>query len=139
MLAFANPLPLEFDGAFVEESPLSWICRNNSKPGRETTDAWVVHASPSWSQEQIDRSPDSVLAPLLAAFWQATGASKVEPLFSAAHRWRYSIPVEPLAKQSIEDRAKKAVACGDWCGGPRVEGAYLSGLAAAEELLSWND
>ena len=139
MLAFAKPLPLEFDGAFVEDSPLSWICHNNSKPGREATDSWVVHASPNWSQEQIDRPPDSVLAPLLEAFWQATGASQVEPLFAAAHRWRYSIPVEPLEHPCLQDPAKNAIACGDWCGGPRVEGAYLSGLAAADRLLAWKD
>ena len=137
MLAFDKPLPLEFDGAFVENSPLSWICRNSSKPGRETTDCWVVHASPGWSQDQIDRSPELVLTPLLEAFWQATGVSKVAPLFCAAHRWRYSIPVEPLESHCVEDPAKKAIACGDWCGGPRVEGAYLSGLAAAERLLGW--
>jgi renalase len=27
-------------------------------------------------------------------------------------------------------------ACGDWCGGPRVEGALVSGLALAEQILS---
>ncbi len=35
MLAFEESLGLGFDGAFVHESPLSWIARNNSKPGRD--------------------------------------------------------------------------------------------------------
>jgi tRNA(Arg) A34 adenosine deaminase TadA len=28
-------LAIDFDGAFVQNSPLSWIARDSSKPGRE--------------------------------------------------------------------------------------------------------
>ena len=34
MVAFEERLPLEVDGAFVRRSPLSWIARDSSKPGR---------------------------------------------------------------------------------------------------------
>ncbi len=35
MLAFEESLHLDFDGAFVHQSPLSWIARNSSKAGRD--------------------------------------------------------------------------------------------------------
>ena len=37
MLAFDHSLDLPFDGAFVHDSPLSWVARNDSKPQRGTT------------------------------------------------------------------------------------------------------
>ena len=137
MLAFERRLPLVFDGAFVEASPLSWISRNNSKANRESTEAWVLHASADWSEKHIDLSPEDVALKLIKAFWDATGVKPTEPKFLAAHRWRYAIPVEPSESRCLEARDKKAIACGDWCTGPRVEGAFLSGLAAAERLSSW--
>ena len=42
---------------------------------------------------------------------------------------------EPLTEACLFDRGRPVVVCGDWCGGPRVEGAYLSGAAAAGRIL----
>jgi len=36
MLRFEKPLELPFDGAFVNQDPLRWIARDNSKPGRSS-------------------------------------------------------------------------------------------------------
>jgi len=55
-----------------------------------------------------------------------------------AHRWRYALPEEPLSERCVVDGDRKLGVCGDWCGGPRVEGAFLSGLALAESLLAAN-
>lgn len=37
MLAFKNRQNVGFDGAFVNGSPMSWLARNSSKPGRSGT------------------------------------------------------------------------------------------------------
>ena len=58
-----------------------------------------------------------------------------KPDFAAAHFWRYAIPPEPLGTRCLFDPELAIAACGDWCGGPRVEGAYLSGVAAAGRMM----
>ena len=52
-----------------------------------------------------------------------------------AHRWRFALPIDPLENACLFDAGLRLAACGDWCGGPRVEGAFLSGSAAAGRLL----
>jgi predicted NAD/FAD-dependent oxidoreductase len=56
-------------------------------------------------------------------------------LHSTAHLWRFALPAEPLANTCLFDRELQIGACGDWCAGPRVEGAFLSGMAAARRVL----
>ena len=137
MLAFEASLGLPFAGAFVHESPLSWIARNDSKPERESAgEAWVLHASPEWSDRYIDAEADTVLPKLISAFWQATGAQRRATSYAAGHKWRYSIPPEPLDSPCLFDSQLKIGACGDWCGGPRVEGAFVSGMTLAEHVLA---
>jgi predicted NAD/FAD-dependent oxidoreductase len=136
MVAFDSPLSVEFDAAFVRQSVLSWVARNNSKPGRNAGhEAWVLHASPTWTQQHIDSDPVDILPVLLGAFWEATGLDAPSPQWATAHRWRYALPDEPLVDRCLFDVALGIGASGDWCAGPRVEGAYLSGLALAERFL----
>ena len=138
MAAFEDPLDLPFDAAFVREGPLAWVARNSSKPSRGGGgDAWVLHANPQWSRSHIDDHPGAVETSLMNAFADAVGGSPPWPVHLAAHRWRFALPEEPLATASVADPDRAIVACGDWCGGPRVEGAVLSGLAAADDVSSW--
>jgi predicted NAD/FAD-dependent oxidoreductase len=140
MLAFDRSLPLSFDGAFVGGSPLSRISRNNSKPARNREpETWVLHATPEWTRACIDATPDSVLPALIDAFWEATGLEIVKPTFAAPHRWRYAISPEPLEQQFLFDPIQQVGSCGDWCGGPRVEGAFLSGAALADQIAKTYD
>jgi predicted NAD/FAD-dependent oxidoreductase len=136
LAAFTKPLDLAFDGAFVHESPIAWASRNSSKPQRSASvDTWVLHASPDWSIEHLEATQDEVAAKLLLGFWHATGLTSVKPTYLAAHRWRYAQPLEPLPDKCLYDTDLRVGCCGDWCGGPRVEGAYLSGLALASAIL----
>lgn len=127
LLHFTQPLPVEFEGAFVADSPLRWIANNRSKPGRSAAECWVLHASPEWSQAAFDTPPATVDAWLREAFWQALGVAPVEVLAASSQRWKFAIPPAPLAERYLHDAEHGLSACGDWCGGPRVEGAFLSG------------
>ena len=56
LAAFGEPLPVGFDGAFINEGPLSWVARTSSKPGRRSTpERWVLHANPGWSERVLAR------------------------------------------------------------------------------------
>jgi len=136
LLAFDKSLAIPFDGAFVHDSLLSWIARNNSKPQRGNQESWVLHATPEWSNTRLEDEPDQVLPRLLDALWTATGAAPRTPIYAAGHQWRWAIPQDPLPTHCLLDSRVRLGACGDWCSGPRVEGAFLSGMAVAERVLA---
>ena len=129
LAAFEERVPARFDGAFVHGSPLGWIARNQSKPKREwKVDAWVLHATPSWSAAHVDDDPEVVGSFLMEAFHDLIPQGLPTAFFAAAHRWRYAAADPPLAVGAIHHG--KITLCGDWCLGSRIEDAYLSGLAA---------
>ncbi len=135
MAAFREPLGLAYDAAFIHASPLTWIAKNSGKPGRPPSpETWVLQATPAWTGEQLEKEADWVTDRLLAAFRVSTGCGSGETSFSAAHLWRHAVPPEPHPGPFMLDEKRRIGACGDWCGGPRVEGAFLSGALLAERL-----
>lgn len=142
MLAFAEPLPTKVAAASVDGGPLAWICHDGGKPGRGREGAgpapatWVAHASPAWSRAHLEEDRTDVAPALLAAFADSLGIDVPRPLHLAAHRWRYARVERALGEPCLYDRELGVGACGDWCLGPRLEAAYLSGLALAERVLA---
>jgi predicted NAD/FAD-dependent oxidoreductase len=46
LVRFPARIDVDYDGAFVQDSALSWIARNSSKPGRNSDlGTWMLHAS----------------------------------------------------------------------------------------------
>ena len=134
MLGLDGPLPVDFDAAFIRKGALSWIARNSSKPGRSGGEAWTVHASPEWSKVHLEAPHAEVTRALTREFFREAGLPEMLPAHAQAHRWRYALPEPPLDSRCLYDPALGIGAAGDWCAGPRVEGAYLSGVAAATAL-----
>jgi len=52
------------------------------------------------------------------------------------HRWRYSRPVEAERPPYLYSEQPRLAIAGDGFGGSRMEGAFLSGLAAAERIAA---
>ena len=127
---------IPLDGAFINDGPLRWVARNSSKPGRDQArETWVLHAAADWSKLHWEDSRESIAADLWQRWCSMQGIEAGKPAFATAHRWRYALAESVFAGRSLIDPPLRLAACGDWCGGPRVEGAYLSGLEVAERLL----
>ena len=57
-----------------------------------------------------------------------------EPAYLAGHRWSLARPAGDWRAGCAWGPATRLALCGDWCLGGRVEGAYLSGAAAAGRI-----
>ena len=109
---------------------IGWLARESSKPGRSQVERWTVQASPEWSQEHFDDTPQRVQAKLQRAFSEVTGIH-AEPAWSDVRRWRHARTLAPLGRSYLRDGDAALGACGDWCLGQRVEDAFISGLELA--------
>jgi predicted NAD/FAD-dependent oxidoreductase len=135
MAAFAAPLEVGFEAAFVSASPLAWIARNSSKPGRPAGECWVLHASPEWSRGEVDLEPEKVAGRLLEALSEAVARPLPEPLHVGHHRWLYARTRVACGGGPLWAPDEGIGVCGDWMLGSRVEDAFTSGLALASAVL----
>lgn len=125
MIAFDRKVSTEWDAASFSDGPIAWMARNSSKPQRGDIETWVVHASHDWSRINLERNKTEVAEDLSLEVQKVLGAGS--PVFTAAHRWRYSqINNSPnIGSKWIPELSIGL--CGDWCLGPLIEHAWLSG------------
>lgn len=128
------------------QGPIAWASREASKPGRagaaehpefEVGDQrWLLHASAEWSEAHLDATADEVAQALTEAFLSQHGAlERVHVVRVRAHLWRYAQGQLPEARGALFNPHTLLAVCGDWVNGSRVEGALMSGIAAAGRLL----
>jgi predicted NAD/FAD-dependent oxidoreductase len=134
MAAFDAPLAGVPDAGFTGDPVLGWYARNGSKPGRETRESWVLHASPAWSRVEFDQPPHLVQRALLDRFSELVGRALPRPLVADVHRWRHARVEVPLGEAFLFDRDAAIGFCGDWCLEARGEAAWRSGGALGEAL-----
>jgi predicted NAD/FAD-dependent oxidoreductase len=139
MVTFAAPLETDFDAAWISSSPLAWIARNASKPGRPEGECWVLHASPEWTAANVDEPADRTARALLEALAAALRLDLPTHRFAGAHRWLYARTSRPLGAPFLYDPAARIGACGDWGAGGQVESAVLSGAKIAHAVLESRD
>lgn len=129
MVAFAHPIPDVPDAGFCADPVLAWFSRNGSKPGRDTPDAWVLHASPEFSRREFDAPPHRVQDALLERLAAELGRTLPAILLSDTHLWRHARVEAPVREPFLLDESANIAFCGDWCLDARVEAAFLSGDA----------
>ena len=133
MFVFSEPPPMDFDGAFVEDGPFTWIARDASKPGRPDVETWVVHASPEWTRRHWSGDRTDVAQSFLEELTMRFGPLP-NTLFERAHRWGYAL-ADGSTPGVLWDAKLGIGAVGDWCLGGRVEGALVSGIQIADKVI----
>ena len=123
-------------GMQIKGEPLDWI-GDNQRKGISDLPAITIHAGPEWSRAHFEDDEADVQRHLISFASDHLGTDlSTRVIESSLARWRYSWVTdahpEPFLAAS-EDPA--LLFCGDAFGQPKVEGAALSGLAAADYLL----
>lgn len=133
MAATTMPSLVPEPGYFRPQSgELAWIADNQQK-GISPVPALTLHATAEFTLAHWDTPRDEVGHRLIEAASPWIAGDVVE---RQVHRWKYSNISSILPERCMLARTEQPVVfAGDAFGGPRVEGAYLSGLAAAEALL----
>ena len=115
---------------------VSWLADNRRKGISPGGRVLTVHASPEASAARWGDADGDVLAWLAGEVrpWLAAGATIGA---AALERWPYAVPLDVWPERCLVSAAgAPLVFAGDAFGGPRVEGAALSGLAAAGALAA---
>jgi len=138
MIGLKQPIDLGWDTLRVNDLPVSWLAVNSAKPGRSSEPATLmIHASPEWSNENVDMERAEVQNVMMAVTAALTRLDLTDLGYVTLHRWLYASVSKSPQTPCLVDADKRLVAAGDWCLGGRVEGAALSGLAAAEAVLAF--
>lgn len=118
----------------IQEGPLAWIADNTRKGITTGPGALTLHASASFTRTNYDAPPAEVAGQMIEAARPWLGGAQISEW--QLHRWRYSL-VSSSGPEPCCFIASPAplVLAGDALGGARIEGAFLSGYAAALALV----
>lgn len=136
MLALRGPSRLPAPGGLRVDGPvIDWIADNTMKHGLDGPGALTIHTSRAFTREFFDAAPEQVVQMVQQA---AVPWLNAEVDDWQVHRWRYARPANPLEVGALRlGPGNPLVLAGDYLNGaPRVEAAFLSGVAAANQLLS---
>ena len=130
-----SPVPVS-GGVQIKGEPLDWIGDNATK-GISDRPALTIHAGPQWSRAHYDDEEADITRALLDLAGEQLGADLVSPVVETSlARWRYSWVTSSHDQTClVASEEPPLLCCGDGFGQPKVEGAALSGLAAADWLL----
>lgn len=130
--------PARFAHRADPEDPLAWIAQDSSKPGRPAGGAvaWVAQAGLAFSQEHLEQDPAAIAAAMVPLLCDRLGVTQDRLRHASAHRWRHARVATPLGVPFLRSDDDTLYLGGDWCIGARVEAAWTSGTAMAEDLLA---
>lgn len=119
-------------GVFVSDHPLlTWIADDGRRRG-DGAPVLVAHSTPEFAGEHLDAHGEAA-GPLAVAVRDVLGI-EAEPTSTRVHRWTFAKPTG-TREQPFFLGEQLVGLCGDaWSTKPRVESAYLSGVALGRAL-----
>lgn len=120
-------------GLRMAGDPIAWIADNRQKGVEAERYCVTIHSGSNFTRDSFDADDDLVTTLMLGPAHQWFGANVLQ---TSLLRWRYSQPLRIHPRPCIAvTQPGMLVFAGDAFGGPRIEGAALSGLAAADVLI----
>lgn len=119
----------------TQEDLFSFIADNQQK-GISAEPAITFHANGTFSTERWDDDPNEVLTDLLKAAEPWLGSARV--VEAQLKKWKFATPLTPHTDRCVlaAKTPGALVFAGDGFGGPKVEGAFNSGQAAALAVMA---
>ena len=133
MLGFEQALSLSFTAAHLQDSDISWIAQNSSKPGRDSLPSLVMHSSPEFAAKYREMREEAEKK-LIHTTSQLIGFDVSVATTKSLHFWGYANNARRVPVELFIDQENHLAACGDWCQGGRVEGAFVSAYKLAQVL-----
>lgn len=108
---------------------------DNQAKGISDAPAMTFHMSHALSAELWDHDDETVLARIRDELEATIGSASATDI--QIKRWRYAGPITPDPEPTAQIASKPGplLLAGDGFGGSKVEGAFLSGLAAAKRVM----
>lgn len=106
---------------------------DNAAKGVSDAPSVTFHANNQWSLDNYERDNSSLTELLMTAAAPHLGGARVQE--HQVKKWRFATPRTVWPDKCWVDTTGTLAMAGDAFAGPRVEGAALSGLAAATVLL----
>ena len=122
-------------GLDIHGEPVHWIADNHLKGISTRRGALTIHAGPAFSRKHWDDGNDTVNAMMLEAVKPFISSDVVR---TEVRYWRYAHPLENIKRRCLSSAEQRIALAGDVFGDSRVEGAVLSGKAAAEAVLRFS-
>jgi hypothetical protein len=136
MLGFDAPQAFDWQAIKSGAEPVGWMAVDSEKPGRETACSVLIQSSNVWAEAHLEDDPQDVQAVLLAAGSELAGTDLSVATHQKLHRWRYASTPVPAEQPFLLDADLRLAACGDWCLGSKVEAAFESAVALAQQFQS---
>ncbi len=137
LVTLDRPPALPEPGAVQQpDDPTFTFVADNQAKGVSGAPAVTFHCAPDLSSRLWNLDDGNVAAHVHAEIRRHLGSAAVTDV--QIKRWRYAGPVEPLSEACIvvAESPGPLVVAGDGFAGAKVEGAFLSGAAAAEAVLN---
>jgi predicted NAD/FAD-dependent oxidoreductase len=134
MLSLKSKLAIDWDCAYLKNSKLSWIAFESSKPGRSSNNSITILSRNLWAMENLDRDLQEIKNELIAEFEFATNSKIENILHCDIHRWKYANIEKQKGEKFIYDKKNSIALASDYFIQGRVECAFQSSMALANEL-----
>jgi hypothetical protein len=133
--AYDRPRWEEFHAVFVNGDPtVNWIANDGSRRGTGVP-VLVSHMTPTAAVQHLAEPSGAIEEAVIST--RRLLSIDAEPIWASAQRWTFARPADASVEPCFVDPVVDIGLAGDaWAGGPRVEAAWMSGMALGEQLAA---